>query len=796
MTSAGEVRHLERSRPSAVWRQIQPTGLFAKYALILVCLVVFVLAVTGAVETWIIYRETTAALGRAQKEAGETVARRTESFLSDLQRQISWATRASATTVEQRRADYELLLQQVPAISQLEYVDGNAHEQLRVTRDEAIVGSEMDLSHDPNVTEALNRPVWSGSTYFQANDPYMSVAMAHSGYRAGATVAHIDLHVLSKFLNAVPLSGSNYSYILDAAGRVVAASKGSPVEIGSDLGALFSIKPLIKSKSEIEAIGKSIDGRSVMRTGVRIEDTQWAVVVEEATREALAPITEFLFRLIGIMALGLVLAIFAGLFLARRMIVPIQAIQEGAASFALNRFDHRISVKTGDELEELADRFNHMAEELAGSYARLEQKVEERTRDLARSVRELKALEEIGRALSSSLDLNAVLSAVVSRAVELTQADAGAIYSYDGASRGIRLEHAQGFPSGWASDASAARPQSDGALTLAMSKASPVVIPSLEREAGFPLRDSTLRAGFKSAFVIGLNGTGETQGALIMYRKRAGDFGAGTSGVMQTFAHQSVLAMHNARLFRELIDKSRQLEIAGAHRTQFFANMNHELRTPLNAVLGYSELLADGLYGTMPERAVGVLERIQSNGKHLLGLINDVLDLTKLEAGGLTLSLADYSMKGLVEGVVATTESLARTKGLQLEAEVANDLSVAFGDERRLTQVLLNLVGNAIKFTDEGSVRVEVAMESAAFRVAVIDTGPGIAPEEQARIFNEFQQVDNANTRKKGGTGLGLAISRRLVEMHGGRIEVVSDLGRGATFAFVVPVRVAEQIER
>jgi signal transduction histidine kinase len=258
---------------------------------------------------------------------------------------------------------------------------------------------------------------------------------------------------------------------------------------------------------------------------------------------------------------------------------------------------------------------------------------------------------------------------------------------------------------------------------------------------------------------------------------------------MQTFASQSVLAIENARLFREVEEQGRALALASQHKSQFLANMSHELRTPLNAVLGYAELLADGIYGVLTEKARGVLERIQSNGKHLLGLINDVLDLSKIEAGQLTLTIEDYAMPAVVHSVVSATESLAKAKGLALVASVPRALPMGRGDERRLTQVLLNLVGNAIKFTDKGSVGIEVALADDCFELAVKDTGPGIAEADQARIFEEFQQVDNSNTRQKGGTGLGLAISRRIVEMHGGAIRVRSELGKGSTFVVVVPVR-------
>jgi signal transduction histidine kinase len=251
--------------------------------------------------------------------------------------------------------------------------------------------------------------------------------------------------------------------------------------------------------------------------------------------------------------------------------------------------------------------------------------------------------------------------------------------------------------------------------------------------------------------------------------------------------------MKNAQLFREVDQKGRELAIASEHKSQFVANMSHELRTPLNAVLGYSELLADGLYGSIPQKGLDVLERIQANGKHLLSLINDVLDISKIEAGQLTLALDDYSVEAIVQSVVASTGSLAQAKGIEVKTSVPNDLPMGRGDERRLTQVLLNLVSNAIKFTDTGEVEVRVQAVNGEFNIMVCDTGPGIALKDQATIFEQFQQIDNTSTRKKGGTGLGLSISRQLVGMHGGRIDLDSTLGVGSTFNIVVPVRVQEQ---
>ena len=229
---------------------------------------------------------------------------------------------------------------------------------------------------------------------------------------------------------------------------------------------------------------------------------------------------------------------------------------------------------------------------------------------------------------------------------------------------------------------------------------------------------------------------------------------------------------------------------ASQNKSRFLANMSHELRTPLNAILGYTELILDEVYGEPPVKMREVLERVERNGRHLLGLINDVLDLSKMEAGQLALSLAEYSLEDVVVNVQSAVASLASGKGVQLKIEVPPNLPTAKGDERKLTQVLLNLVGNAIKFTDQGEVEIHAGAADDLITISVRDSGPGICEADQARIFEEFEQAQTSATLIKGGTGLGLTISKRIVELHGGRIWVESQLGRGATFSFILPLRV------
>jgi GAF domain-containing protein/anti-sigma regulatory factor (Ser/Thr protein kinase) len=428
--------------------------------------------------------------------------------------------------------------------------------------------------------------------------------------------------------------------------------------------------------------------------------------------------------------------------------------------------------------------------------ARLFNELRARTTELGSSVAELKMLNDVAQAVSSTLDLRSVLSTILTSSLGMTWANAGAVFRYSRAERAFRLVEAVGWDDALLRSVRDLRlAESETAMGEAVACRIPVQLVDTARRASNPLRDLTLAAGYHSALIVPLLGAERIFGAIMLLRQEAGEFPAETVRLMQTLASQSVLAIQNARLFREIADKSEQLALASQHKSQFLANMSHELRTPLNAILGYAELLVDGIYGALPDRPKGVLERIQNNGKHLLALINDVLDLAKIEAGQLTLTLEDFALPEVVRSVVTATEPLATSKGLKFTAALQDNMPMGHGDARRLSQVLLNLVGNAIKFTEAGEVEISASSANGQFVLSVRDTGPGIPDADQDRIFGEFQQIDNSNTRNKGGTGLGLAISKRMVEMQGGTIVVESVLGQGSTFRVVLPVHVDEMME-
>ena len=254
--------------------------------------------------------------------------------------------------------------------------------------------------------------------------------------------------------------------------------------------------------------------------------------------------------------------------------------------------------------------------------------------------------------------------------------------------------------------------------------------------------------------------------------------------------HQLYEKQHDAGL--ELQRLNRQLTEASRAKSEFLANMSHELRTPMNAILGFIEMLLDDLYGEVPAELREPLHDVQINGKHLLNLINDVLDLSKIEAGRMELVLSEYSVQDVIEAVCASLQSLAAEKGLNFSAKTQPEIPLAYGDGKRITQCIMNLAGNALKFTKQGQVELSVERLNGLLRYRVSDTGIGIPPDQLERVFGEFRQVNAAITREYGGTGLGLSITKKFVELHGGRIWVESDLGQGSRFYFEIPLRCAE----
>ncbi len=774
-------------------------GLFAKYFLSLVGIVTLVMLVNGALDMWFAYGTARQALGRLQQEQANSAADKVGQFINEIERQIGWTTHPQWATapVDQRRFDFIRLQRQVPAITELTQIDGAGREQLKVSRLAMdVVGSNADLSQDPRFTEVQNKRVWYSPVYLRKeSEPYMSISLARTGRRSGATAAEVNLKLIWDVVSAIKAGEKGYAYVVDRDGRLIAHPDISLVLRNTNLSKLEQVHAALEDLRDGKPVtgdsarfGEALDGTPVLSSVAAIPTLGWLVFVEQPTSEALQPLYTSLWQTVALLLLGLLTAALAAWFLSRRMTAPIQALSASAARLGSGDLGHRIEVRTGDEVEALATNFNRMAGQLQESYADLEQKVERRTAELSESLEQQTATADVLRVISQSPTVvHPVFDVVVKAAVRLCGAQDALVVMRDGSE--VVFEAHEGPVGG----ARGARWPLDRENVMGRAIIENRIVHVPDTTALGPgeftrTQQGTVLYGFKAIVAAPLIREGSAIGALLLRKPEPGPFTLRQIELLETFAAQAVIAIENVRLFTEIKEKSRQLEIASQHKSQFLANMSHELRTPLNAILGYTEMMADGLYGDIGTKAQGVLERVQSNGKHLLGLINDVLDLSKIEAGQLVLAHEPYSVADMVNTVVAATESLARAKGIGLTTAVASGLPTGKGDARRLSQVLLNLVGNAIKFTDRGSVEIRASQAGSAFELGVVDTGLGIKPEDQGRIFDEFQQVDDTSTRKKGGTGLGLSISRKIVELHGGRIAVHSTVGQGSTFTVTIPI--------
>ncbi len=428
---------------------------------------------------------------------------------------------------------------------------------------------------------------------------------------------------------------------------------------------------------------------------------------------------------------------------------------------------------------------------IAVENVRLLKALQARTGELTQSVDKLTALGEVSRAVSSTLDVETVLDTIVSRASQLAGGAGCSIYEYDESAEQFELRATHHDDGGFV-EALRAVPlrKGEGLMGRAAEMREPIQISDITQAGAYQssLRDTLIRFGYRALLAVPLLREDQIIGSLSLTRKTPGDYAPEVIDVLKSFATQSALAIQNARLFREIADKSAQLEAASRHKSEFLANMSHELRTPLNAIIGFSEILAEKMFGDINEKQTEYLQDILESGRHLLSLINDILDLSKIEAGRMELELSEFDLPQAIENALILVRERASRRGIRLGSTIDPRLAKIDGDERKVKQVLLNLLSNALKFTPEGGrIDVHARLDGDGAEVSVADTGIGIAPEDQAAVFEEFRQVGTAD-KKAEGTGLGLALSRKFIELHGGRIWVKSQVGAGSTFSFTLPL--------
>jgi signal transduction histidine kinase len=472
-----------------------------------------------------------------------------------------------------------------------------------------------------------------------------------------------------------------------------------------------------------------------------------------------------------------------------RTVLAVPMLREGALRGVLTILKTHVEPFTDKQIE-LVETFADQAV-IAIENVRLFDEVKTRTRELSQSVEELRALGEVTQAVNSTVDLETVLTTIVAKATQLSGTDAGTIYVFDETSQEFRLRATYGMD-----DAIIAAIRDrhirvgETAIGRAVEQRRPMQIPDIQNDPSSVL-DIIVRAGFRAHLTVPLLGADRIVGALVVRCKQPGEFPKSTVDLLQTFAAQSVLAIQNARLFAEVEEKNRQLELASQNKSQFVASMSHELRTPLNAVIGLTEMMVTNAARFGTEKALEPLKRVHAAGTHLLGLINQVLDLSKIEAGKLELNPESVNLAPLIDEVIGTAGQIAKQNSNRLVVEAQDSLGALSADPMRLKQILLNLLSNACKFTKEGEVALRVRKVADGrdwFEFAVSDTGIGMTAEQQAKLFQDFTQADSLTARRYGGTGLGLALSRKLARMMGGDVTVASEPGKGSVFTVRLPV--------
>ena len=777
--------------------------LFRKYAAVLILLVGGVLLLSSLVNLYFSYRQTKAALVRLERQQALAAASRIEQFVTGIERQVRAAMEVPFTEAamarEQREIDFLRLLRDVPAITEIVQLDAAGKVQLLMSRFAANeIGSQRDLSRDPRFMKTRIGRTYFGPVYFRnESEPHLTIAVPWGEGAPEVVAAEVNLKAIWHVISQIQVGVTGYAYVIDQRGLLVAHPDMSFVLQKRDLSGLPQIHAARAAPAARDVVTETagLQGGRVLTSHATIEQLGWLVFAEQPLAEAFAPLQGAIALSAIFFVAGLGLSVLASVVLARRMVAPIRLLQQGAARVGAGELGHRIDVRTGDELEALGEEFNRTAAQLEESYASLEQKVEARTRELARSVEELKALGEVSQAVNSTLDLETVLNTIVARAVELSAAAGGLIYEYDETRQEFHVIRGSYRLDEELGEVIRAAPihLGEGAAGKAAALRAPVQVPDVLDERMYDVARTRAvfeRRGYRALLAVPLLFEQRIIGVLVVWRQEPGSFAPEVVNLLQTFATQSVLAIQNARLFQEIADKSRQLEAASRHKSEFLANMSHELRTPLNAIIGFSEVLLERMFGEVNEKQTEYLQDILSSGQHLLSLINDILDLSKIEAGRLELDLTKFHLPVALENALTLVRERATRHGIALDLAVDDRLGDFVGDERKVRQIVLNLLSNAVKFTPEGGrVSVKAVPADGSVEISVSDTGIGIAPEDQDAIFEEFRQVGSDDARKREGTGLGLTLAKKFVEMHGGRIWVESKVGKGSTFTFTLPVR-------
>jgi signal transduction histidine kinase len=779
----------------------QRARLVRDYFLISVLLVGGGLITSGIIEIYFRYQESQQHLAQVQREIAAGAAIKIERFVHEIHNTLKGATRsreiAPKGLTTEFRFELEKLLLIAPAVTEAIALNEKGAIQVQASRLRTVLPeAKKDLATSPPFLQAKKGKSYFGAVYFvRGSEPYMTIAVPierFAGDVIGVLQAEVNLKYIGDVISNLSIGKAGYAYVIGRSGELIAHPDISLVLQRRNVSQLESTKAAFSGKARTDSgralVTPNIQGKEVLSASALIADFGWAVIVDRPVEEAYEPVYASMYRSSTLLLLGLGLALLASFLLARRVIYPLRVLREGVERIGTGDLGYRLSLKTGNEIEVLADEFNKMTHQLQESYANLEHKVEDRTRELTESLEQQTATSQVLSVISSSpTDLQPVFETILANAVRLGSTDYGAIFKFDGELFHIAAVHnvsqqlmTNANRTVWPSRATAV-----GRVGLDKRI---VHISDVTSDSEWQPPEEYHREGIRTVLAVPMLKEDILVGAIAVYRREMKPFAESQIALLKTFADQAVIAIENARLFQEIQEKNEQLEAASKHKSQFLANVSHELRTPLNSIIGFTRIVLRRSEGKIETLQKENLQKVLISAEHLLNLINGLLDLAKIEAGRMEVYAETFKLEEIVRVATATVEPMLRNGNVRLVTEIAADLPPIKTDRDKLKQVVLNLLSNSAKFTEKGEIKVAVWSVNGSMKLTVSDTGIGMNQEALNYIFEEFRQVDMSTTRKYGGTGLGLAIVKRLVNLLGGDINVESEEGKGSKFTITLPL--------
>ncbi|GIK63807.1 MAG: hypothetical protein BroJett018_16010 [Chloroflexota bacterium] len=640
---------------------------------------------------------------------------------------------------------------------------------------------------------------YSDSTYFQkglsersiepveylSDEQRINILLFQPVFDGDGLIAVLGARVSPTELNKIMaeragLGNTGQTYLVDKNFALLTESRFAGYPIGETKVTTDGTKASLADQQDEVTSYTDYRGENVFGTHIWIPELQVVLLAERTQSEALTPTFVSLAVNVGTALVAALIAIGAGLLFMRTISRPISNLSNTAIQIAGGNLSLHAKVERDDEIGKLAESFNSMTNQLRELINSLEVRVEARTRDL-------QIAADVARQTTTILDLDELLPQFVERACQDFGLYHVSVFLYDTSDKLLRLAAGSGEAgqqmkkAGKAFDLDAI-----GLVPQAARKREAVVVNDVSQAPEHFFNPVLPNTSSEAAIPMIVGST--LVGVLDLQSIKLNRFAEDDTRVMTTLAGQLAVAVQNAYLYAEQVRVAKELSTLDTMKSQFMASMSHELRTPLNAILNFTQFVASGLYGPVNERQVDALKKSIVSGEHLLSLINDILDITKIESGMMELFVEDsVDLNRELKTVIDMAESLAAEKQVQLVVDVDPEMPLILGDKRRIRQILVNLVSNAAKFTDEGSVTIKAHRENDNILFKVIDTGPGIAPSDHELIFQSFRQTQ-AGLQKHSGTGLGLPIAKRLAEAHGGELWMESILGKGSTFYVRLPI--------